>query len=383
MTYLKATNLGRNYGSTVNNTATSWVMYRQDPPASQTVYAQSNTNLSAIDETYWQGYKIRGFHERLRKGELLPHTPWKRFHRSGSANGWLDTWVNPSNPLHFWTSGNYVPGTHDVWCITEDEVMALVPPLTDRYVGEAAAKIYENGWDALTFLAELTSVRGMFSNAVKKLAKLKIPRNWKQLSDDWLESRYGWRTLLYDIDEISQLIATFNERRSRYSERAGDTVTTYMKDVETKDLGNYYVDDTRSTKVEVSYRGSVTADIEVPRIQFNLIQTAWELVPLSFVVDWFYTVGKSLSAASFLAHESKYAASKGLQVELTRTYTRNISGGKASFVSGNSSWSASAHAKLVLRQPCRVPLVPHTTLRLNNFKIIDLLSIGSQRIPRR
>lgn len=401
MAYVRATNLTKNSGSVDRSSKSSYVVYRQDPPAAATVYATSDQASSLEDKEWWTGWKIRDFHRRVRSGELLPHTPFNKFSVYGTCVGSADYWIEPSNPKHYWTTGNYCPEDSSAWLPTQEEVRALCPPLTDRYVNEAAAKIYSKGWDALTFLAEITSLRKQFLNAAHKLSRIRIPKNLKKwskrkiksvediqrnfwdLPGTWLESRYAWRTLLYDIDDICKQAAGLADKRKRHSERVGESYTSQTSRSVTTGYTHFYATEVWVDLVEVSLRGSVTADIEVPQVQFNPAQTIWELVPLSFVVDWFVTVGKSLSAASFLWRQNNYAASKGIQCKLTRTYTREISEGKSTFISGNSSWTATATGTWFERQPCPVPLTPHTTLQLNTFKVLDLLAIGEQRAFRR
>jgi hypothetical protein len=133
--------------------------------------------------------------------------------------------------------------------------------------------------------------------------------------------------------------------------------------------------------VTESIRGSVIADIEVPAFQFNPVQTAWELVPFSFVVDWFFTVGDSLSALSFAATQKAYSAAAGFSVNVVREYSTYISDEYYGYVSGPGNYQTGhCEATYEHRRPCILPYQPRLTVKLNNLKIIDLLTLVLQRL---
>lgn len=324
------------------------------------------------------GYTIPHFHSRLRKGELLPQTPFWKFSTDGSSSAVYD--------LKYWagtpgTGNQYIAMDSNFnyfsdWVPLVTELEALMPPATTKFVQQAAAAIYSSGHDTLTFLAELSSVKTMFMNLGYRLLKMKLPKNARDLANDWLEGRYGWRTFVYDIKSLNEALQNLNAHRDRYRQRKGykstETVTrTYATG--SAPVSNHVITD----KITTGIRGTVIADIEVPQFQFNPIQTGWELIPYSFVVDWFVSVGKALSAASFLAYASKYSASYGQYVEVVRTYSMRFV--PTSTIVGTWSQDAVCTAKLERRTPCSVPLVPHFTLNLNPYKILDLVGMVVQR----
>lgn len=365
------------------------------PVGSPTIYLQRDVLTSKVS-SYFRGWSIPRFHARVRKGELLPHTPWRQFTYSGSTTGQFEV-VQASNGYWYY----YRPVHCNLldWVITEEELMAYAPNPYNQYVLDAAAKIYSNGYDILTTLAELTEVRKMFVGAARGLLKLSTEKRIfdalkqfgslsglaksKQLFSGWLEFRYGWRTLVYDIFAINELIANYNEKRTRYSEKAGTKYSTQL-DVVTamNDEPWMYLSKQVTDKVHVSIVGSVTADIDIAKVQFNVAQSAWERVPLSFVVDWFLTVGKSISAISFLATQKQYAASAGMKVQVERSLSLQTTSLKSTASSGFRWQTGKGNATLEVRQPCAVPITPHLAFRLDSFKVLDLLGIIVQRTRR-
>jgi hypothetical protein len=280
--------------------------------------------------------------------------------------------------------------------LIEDDLAAYLPNKYDQYVQEAAAKIYSSGHDTLTFLAELADVRHLFVSAAKTMLKLKVPDNywkfikntrrlksWKDMSNEWLSARYGWRTLLYDIEDLNKAIRRINaERRTRFSERAGNKTSTTNQETNLHEYAHFYLREIVQDKISVSLRGSVTADAWIPEFQFNPLVTGWELIPLSFVLDWFITVGKAISAVSFLALESQYAASCGYRIEIVRDLETFIEDTKPTFCDGEMQQTGHSEASLEVRTPCSVPALPHLTVKMNTSKVFDLLALIVQRFRR-
>jgi hypothetical protein len=204
-----------------------------------------------------------------------------------------------------------------------------------------------------------------------------LPKGIKGKSSDWLSYRYGWRTLIYDLQDLNKAIIGLDSGRKRYSERAGTTysqvATNAWDEAKSHGTRHHIVDD----KIEFRLSGSVVADITVPQFQFNPLQTGWEIIPFSFVVDWFIGIGKCLSAWSFLSLETSYAASYGIQVTLDRTYNRSITFGGD--YSGEDYQTGESKTVACRRVPCRIPYLPQHRLNLNPFKILDMIGLIIQR----
>jgi hypothetical protein len=262
-----------------------------------------------------------------------------------------------------------------------------------KHVQNAAAKIYSSGHDTLTFLSELRQVKQMFSSCATRLLSLDLPNswkrkkppyNWRNIPSDWLQYRYGWRTLVMDLQSLQKAIQNYNNARTRFSERSGEHYTEPDFSVTPWTgvfCGAAYTGTlTVEQSFKVSVRGSVVADISVPQFQFNPLITAWELIPYSFMVDWIFTVGKALSAISFLALQTNYSASWGCQVTGSKKLTLR---GTADAPYVGTIWQDSTcFAKYELRVPCGVPYHPYLNPRVDLSKIADTLSVLSQKIRR-
>lgn len=378
MTYVYEPNLKKRLGSSTADVFEDQTLWRYDVPTQSDVLV-STSNRQVTNEENWKcGWDIPNYHRRVRSGELMPHTPWQRSDWFGSSSGSYNV-VSSGGTSHWWSPDNWTPYTD--WVVTQDQIWSHAPEAYDMYVTEAASKIYSTGHDTLTFLAELASVKRLFVGSAKKLLTMKIPRNWKEVSCDWLSVRYGWRTLMYDITSLNDAIRGLSKpKRTRYSERSGKTYHYETSNYTEIEKTHYWLDQTVVDKVRVSIRGSVTADIDVPAFQFNPLQTGWELIPFSFVLDWFFNVGRTLSAYSFMTLQKNYAASSGFRVELERSFDSTIGRTKPTYTSGTDDQTGSSVVSLEFRRPCRVPLTPRFILRLNTLKVFDLMALVTQRI---
>lgn len=114
----------------------------------------------------------------------------------------------------------------------------------------------------------------------------------KALSDHWLEYQYGWKPLLSDIHSGVEFL----------HRRRGNVVDPLIEVLKETRSASYHafeksgsVSGTTKVQVKVWYKVSspTTRDLMSFGIT-NPLLTAWELVPFSFVVDWFYGVGDYL-----------------------------------------------------------------------------------------
>jgi hypothetical protein len=187
--------------------------------------------------------------------------------------------------------------------------------LRSDLINAAAAKIYARGHDSLTMLVELRKTAKMFGDLVRRAGSLSLPK----IRDTWLEARYGWRPLIYDMISLSETIQNLESKRTRFTERVGTSInkTEDNEHVFTSvnlDWTYRYID-----KIQISSRGVVSADIQPPNFQFNPAITGWELIKFSFIIDWFINVGSWLETLSFLVYEEKSVGAYGCKIDITRS----------------------------------------------------------------
>lgn len=370
----------------------------------------SRTLHRHLELDIFSGWLLNDFNKRKSSGELLPYTAYINcLHNMRSTSGSTLEWSHRDNPTgnvfvhtYSWADGSPLPLQDGVSLSTAklNEVDVLLSelgldPFTE--VQKAVSILYSRGWDGLTFAAELHKVVSMFRNAVPKLVNLileyvtfrkrnRAATRTVQSFSQWLEGRYGWRVLIYDIKDMNEVIRSIGkDQLNRVKERSGLSTTHLVSSTvgptEASSFRRYYAD---VTSYEVGVRGSIITDFMPSKVLVNPVVTAWELVPFSFVVDWFFTIGHALNAISFMFLNTPYTAAASHYVKATREF--NFS--HVNFAVANSTLlyhnfdtvNVTEEWEVRERRPVRVPYLPRIKINLNGFKVLDLLAILTNAI---
>ena len=210
----------------------------------------------------------------------------------------------------------------------------------------------------------------------------------------WLEYRYAIRPLVFEMKSCLEALKKIITKKSRQTARGKDVVLednssivthTYSKPVSTTVTATYR----RTVKSAITCRAGVLFQIEDDLDALLAVwgidqplESAWELVPFSFIIDWFFSVGDTISAWSVnpsltplaswttfrhITSESRTSLSfsmsnKGGYVWSTPEVTHGKSG-----LTGIRTWRKPAAIRSVL---------PRFDLKLDLAKIIDLGLIG-------
>lgn len=145
----------------------------------------------------------------------------------------------------------------------------------------------------------------------KRGPRARTYREWglnasKTAAENWLQLQYAWKPLLHDVDGLMRLFAqTIVQRPPLRTVRA----------VSNPDESNYLINqgpfltgappvkmeikEKQTVKVVIRYTVRSELTTYVQQLGFtNPVNLAWEVLPYSFVVDWFIPIGPYLSSVS-------------------------------------------------------------------------------------
>lgn len=194
---------------------------------------------------------------------------------------------------------------------------------------QALAEANANSWDLGTFLAEFNKTVSMvnrFKGNVLNRADRIVDQLGKRkknsfrtansvltaFSESWLEYRYGWRTLAYDLQDIHVSLERLASLKSK--PKRGSSYTENVDSYSTSASTGLYTNPGTTPSMYatlVAYdgvfsqirtkaaHGSVMLEAVANELAFiDPLTTAWEIVPFSFIVDWFVNVGDLIKAFS-------------------------------------------------------------------------------------
>lgn len=166
--------------------------------------------------------------------------------------------------------------------------------LIDLSYNEMITRLYEQmrgSVDLSVSVAESGQVNRMF-RAASKLSRYVRKWNWKEISSTWLEFTYGWKPLAQD------LYGSIEQIRNKVGGSQTITASASKRELKkTRTEAGYYIDeinDMFSARTRASFTWTPTnryLDQASRLTSLNPVSIAWELMPYSFVVDWFVDIG--------------------------------------------------------------------------------------------
>jgi len=262
----------------------------------------------------------------------------------------------------------------------------------------ACASARESIHDTLTELAELRGTIDTFVSLVKRFGKLKrkvVHRAWEltkrskglnitdAMTTAWLEFRYAWMPMVYSLEDIQEALSTIE--RGSVKGRARSVVDLSDSKTVTDpngDGGRASYTSTTTITGHVTIRGYAVGTFSTGggRFGFDPLLTAWELVTLSFVVDWFIDIGSWLQTYSPFAEGGLVNTGYSLKYEFERSYSGNISYygnlvGDEYTTGGGTTGTYTEKIERYVRVPANPPFFPSFKPDLNWKRGLDLISL--------
>jgi hypothetical protein len=225
----------------------------------------------------------------------------------------------------------------------------------------------------------------------------------KMLSDSWLEFSFGWSPLVNDVIDgaglVSRLVNDFHERKLIRAHALGRKVSSGNDNVSTTG-GNLKFNrrkEQRFLEVLVIYQGLVSADPGDRALGFNqgvlasagldlldFIPTIYELIPFSFLVDYFTNIGGIIDAACHFNVGQRWVnktvlvlqTSKWTEVELSHGFGASVVIDSESRIPGSR---VVRFSKSVTRTPDVFLTLPELEFHLpfSNVQWINIAALSS------
>lgn len=368
-------------------------------------------------QTTWDS-PTENFLERRNRGEIIenPFRSWKLLKKFCKAGNYSHDFGSDQNVVpecspgvfkkrHCWLTGYKVPNAVPDFLWT-NSTPSITSDLVDLAVTQAHANIDPSAMLALATAAEsrktVDSLAAILKRAIKiakHLRRLNVKALRKELSakevaDRYMEMRYALRPMIYDVKGIMKALSV-ERSHIRQTFRGYASGTTEVGDSNLW-LGLAWLAEARwerSYKCAVSVRAGVLCDVNVTSVNVygidQPIETMWELVPFSFILDWFVNVGDTVAAwtpnagvtqrASWATvRETRTAVNKVVEV---RSLAKSLGGAytNASYASSayaNISYSGSECSQVELFQERiinpQLSILPSFNMRMDMFKLTDL-----------
>lgn len=270
------------------------------------------------DVTWCRDLVVKDYKKRVEKGEIFnnPYHRIRTFYKTEPADIRYRTSYR-SNPYNdIWTHYGFVDSQSFLGLASDRNSYISLPDvditrLRELAVTDAWSRVSGSEAALLVSLGELgETLRGIadvvkrFANLavylrkmeIKKMAKALSPKQW---SNYYMEWRYMWRPLIQEIQsyknafEVDQKFDRFTFRGHREDMRQNSDTLVVQK----SDFDRHI---RRTGYVNVVVRAGVLTQMELDLWALlgvlDFPSAVWDLVPLSFVWDWFFNIGKTISS---------------------------------------------------------------------------------------
>lgn len=282
-----------------------------------------------------------------------------------------------------------------------------ISSLKDQAIAKAWANIGSSDMLALATLKESKdSLMGLIYilNKVYKIRKAvktadlrraKKELSFNELQEVYMNARYNLRPLYYDAKALSKIISTdLTDKQMRQTFRGKIVDNQTDSDIVESKTWQYNPDFyglaivNRNVHVETTVRAGVLTDVDPPNY-FDLFgitsipETLWDLVPFSFIIDWFWNVGDTILAFTPVVGHKTLASWVTIKQKVTQTATL----GQSSYYSNDSDTFyremldqtmdtgvtafCSKETFERIPEPSR-PVLPRFNVKLDPLKLLDL-----------
>ena len=307
-----------------------------------------------VDSDYFAKRKVNARLPELARDKLISHA--------------FSRWQGDSKSYVSWKPSVFSSGCITTPCSSLGDSMSFVTPPVGVCEGVAQTQARLNARDQKVNLAQAFGERKQLANlaastinrivtAYRALRRGNIPNALRALGQrprsrlratdigsQWLEIQYGWKPLLSDVYGVMQALKPADDRllfsavgRGRWVDNRVTTRVSADKSQRRIDQGTNW----RKARTKLDFSVSDSALLTASQLGLSDPATlAWELLPFSFVVDWFLPVGDYIAGLSALSGLTFLGGSTS-----TKTYNGIESAGFSQRVGNPVSWVVASGIK--------------------------------------
>lgn len=363
------------------------------PPPDEIAY-----RVRQIERGSYYGVNTPNFYIRKKNGDFLPLLPYMRFDfketRAPGTYGGIRRIPKTGTATHsFQFDSNRTYACNGIATnsdVANNVAMTLVGQTNIIALQQSAFASLLPELDVLTSMVEIESTIDMILKARSDAKRLILQalrggkHTVRAALDAWLAWRYGWNTLMLDINAAAEAFNT-PMRSKLLTARSGTSIDDVKTNIVHQE-GNFAQFDVFTTvRTDVSVRVNVAAEYEAKSLNAlaSIPMTMWETIPFSFVADWFVSAGDAIGAWQALVGAKSYASSLGIKMTQTASASvNNASPGRDPYVT--SAWATGksvASNTFKLRAPMGNPsYIPQLRIELNSKRILDAVALLKKRI---
>lgn len=386
---------------TIDNVAGpfKWYYYFNAPPGTEALNESfHNYGTKTIVDTVTPDYT-----SLVNSGQFLPINPvtivTNELTLESYHSGTMD-YTGTAYPTvrHYWGEliGEFSPASIDPYVLSSSK--------QDLVVIKALSEAKTADWDVLVFLGELRETRQLLDNFVLRInntGRRLANRAWRyernrarrqkrpysfrkaveKFNELWLEARYGWRPLVYEILAICKALR--HKTKNKMTRRSAQIIVDLAEVVVGTpfDNGQCRFEGQMERVGKARYRAVCFYKDNMGAVGSNPVIAGWQLKRLSFVVDWFIDITSWLTAISPREGYSGLGISVSATAEYTDTFTQQ---GMSTHIPPFDTTVSLTPLKKVrkVRSYQRGPYtgvpLPSINVNLNPMKWYDLVALALQ-----
>lgn len=216
----------------------------------------------------------------------------------------------------------------------DNHQIALLGKVSDEIRGHSfnLAVAAGEGRETIAMLGNVTSAfaksvrslkKGDGSGALKALgfslsaSRLGKSLDTKNISSTWLSIQYGWKPLLNDLYESSKAYEVLTSKPRKKTFYVSKTIRKDYDASASPSNWSCIGKDKISRQLKVTMQEQLSAPRSLGLL--NPLSVAWELVPFSFVADWFIPIGTYIDTLAIPPADLNYTVTQS-------TFTRRVRG---------------------------------------------------------